>query len=165
MSGIEPELCNCSALRRAARHVTRFYDSELAATGLGVNQYSILVRLSRVGPSAIRDLARWLVMDRSTLGRLLRPLAKRGLVGLDVSQQDRRRRAVTLTPAGRALVVECRPLWAVAQRRFESKFGEQAALNLRTMLKQVEIADFGAVAALADRGRHGGPTHKAAEDG
>jgi DNA-binding MarR family transcriptional regulator len=55
-----------------------------------VNQFSILTRLSSVGPSTIQDLARLLVMDRSTLGHLLRPLEKRGLVKLDVSEQDRR---------------------------------------------------------------------------
>lgn len=32
--------CNCSALRQAARHVTRLYDGELAPLGLGLNQYS-----------------------------------------------------------------------------------------------------------------------------
>jgi len=47
MSDVEPEICNCAALRQAARHVTRFYDEALAPTGLGVNQFSILARLSR----------------------------------------------------------------------------------------------------------------------
>jgi hypothetical protein len=87
MPDVEPEICNCAALRQAARRVTRFYDEALAPTGLGVNQFSILARLSRVGPSTIQDLARLLVMDRSTLGHLLRPLEKRGLVKLDVSEQ------------------------------------------------------------------------------
>ncbi len=79
MLGFEPEVCNCAALRQAARRVTRLYDEALAPTGLGANQYSILVRLSG-GPSTIQELAQRLVMDRSTLGHLLRPLEKRGLV-------------------------------------------------------------------------------------
>ena len=72
MSDIEPEMCNCGALRQAARRVTKLYDDALAPIGLGVNQLSILVRLNLVGPSTIQDLARLLVMDRSTLGHLLR---------------------------------------------------------------------------------------------
>src|SRR5258707_12899178 len=103
MSDLDPEICNCGALRQAARRVTKLYDDALAPTGLGVNQFSILARLSRVGPSTIQDLARLLVMDRSTLGHLLRPLEKRGLVKLDVSEPDRRSCIVALTPAERLL--------------------------------------------------------------
>src|SRR5213594_441622 len=143
MSDAEPEICNCAALRQAARRVTRLYDDALAPTGLGVNQFSILARLSLVGPSTIQDLARLLVMDRSTLGHLLRPLEKRGLVRLDVSEQDRRSRTVALTRAGKALVAKARSLWAGAQRRFEGTFGKEAALELRNVLKEIAIAEFG----------------------
>jgi len=143
MSDVEPEVCNCSALRQAARRVTRLYDDALAPTGLGVNQYSILARLAHVGPSTIQDLARLLVMDRSTLGHLLRPLEKRGLVRLRVSEQDGRSRVTALTSAGRAAVARGRPLWESAQRRFASAFGTKSAVDLRTILKQVAMADFG----------------------
>jgi len=143
MSEVEPEVCNCSALRQAARRVTRLYDDALAPTGLGVNQYSILARLGRVGPSPIQDLARLLVMDRSTLGHLLRPLEKRGLVRLRVSEQDGRSRVAALTPAGRAAVASGRPLWESAQRRFARAFGAKSAVDLRTVLKTVAIADYG----------------------
>jgi DNA-binding MarR family transcriptional regulator len=143
MSEVEPEPCNCSALRQAARRVTRLYDDALAPTGLGVNQYSILARLGRVGPSTIQDLARLLVMDRSTLGHLLRPLEKRGFVQLRVSKQDGRSHLAALTPAGRAVVARGRPLWEMAQRRFASAFGDKGSGELRAVLKQVATADFG----------------------
>src|SRR6266567_429244 len=143
MSDLDPEICNCGALRQAARRVTKFYDDALAPIGLGVNQYSILARLNRVGPSTIQDLARLLVMDRSTLGHLLRPLEKRGLVKLEVSQRDRRSRMLVLTQAGKAAVAKARPRWAAAQRRFESTFGIEAALELRTVLKEIATAEFG----------------------
>ena len=152
MSGVEPEVCNCSALRQAARRVTRLYDDALAPTGVGVNQYSILARLAHVGPNTIQDLARLLVMDRSTLGHLLRPLEKRGLVRLHVSEQDGRSRVTALTPAGRAIVAKGRPLWAKAQQRFARAFGEKDALDLRRVLEQVAMADFGD-AATPDDGR------------
>jgi DNA-binding MarR family transcriptional regulator len=142
MSDVEPEICNCAALRQAARRVTRLYDEALAPTGLGVNQFSILARLSRVGRSTIQDLAGLLVMDRSTLGHLLRPLEKRGFVKLEVSEQDRRSRAIALTQAGKAAAAKARPRWAAAQRRFESAFGREAALELRTVLKEVATAEF-----------------------
>jgi DNA-binding MarR family transcriptional regulator len=143
MSDVEPEICNCGALRQAARRVTKLYDDALAPIGLGINQYSILARLNRVGPSTIQNLARLLVMDRSTLGHLLRPLEKRGFVKLKVSKQDRRSRIVALTQTGAAVVTKARPRWAAAQRRFERTFGKEAALELRTVLKEIATAEFG----------------------
>jgi DNA-binding MarR family transcriptional regulator len=143
MSDVEPEICNCGALRQAARRMTKLYDDALAPIGLGINQYSILARLNRVGPSTIQNLARLLVMDRSTLGHLLRPLEKRGFVKLKVSKQDRRSRIVALTQTGAAVVTKARPRWAAAQRRFERTFGKEAALELRTVLKEIATAEFG----------------------
>jgi DNA-binding MarR family transcriptional regulator len=142
MSYVEPEICNCAALRQAARHVTKLYDGTLAPSGLGVNQFSILARLDLVGPSTIQDLAQLLVMDRSTLGHLLRPLEKRGLVTLEVCDQDRRSRTIVLTDVGKAAVAKARPRWAAAQRRFESTFGKEAALELRAVLKEIATAEF-----------------------
>jgi DNA-binding MarR family transcriptional regulator len=135
--------CNCSSLRQAARHVSRLYDSELAAVGLGLNQYSILSRAGKLGPRTIQQLAENLVMDRSTLGHLLRPLLKRGLLKLEPSKTDGRSRAIRLTPAGKSLLAKARPLWAKAERRFESKIGAKPARDLRAALVRVAKADFG----------------------
>lgn len=145
MPDSQPEICSCSALRQAARHVTKFYDGALAPVGLGLNQYAILSKLERFGPRTICDLAKLLVMDRSTLGHLVRPLERRGLVRLDAPEQDRRSRIIALTAAGTDLVAQARPLWAKAERRFEQAFGAASARGLRTVLKQVAMADFGRV--------------------
>ncbi|MEJ1977471.1 MAG: MarR family transcriptional regulator [Acetobacteraceae bacterium] len=143
MSDLAPETCTCSALRQAARHVTKLYDDALAPVGLGLNQYSILSKLYRFGPKILQDLAALLVMDRSTLGHLLRPLEKRGLVRLDVSERDRRSRVIALTPMGAALMKEARLLWVKAERHFERVYGTEAALGLRVTLRQVTATEFG----------------------
>jgi DNA-binding MarR family transcriptional regulator len=122
--------------------VTRLYDDALGPLGLGANQYSILAQLDHAGPSAIGDLADQLVMDRSTLGHLLRPLEKRHLVGLDVPDHDGRTRIAALTPSGRTLVASGHPLWARAQQRFADAVGKDDAIELRTVLKHVASADF-----------------------
>lgn len=145
MSTAPPEICSCSALRQAARHVTRLYDSALAPVGLGLNQYSILSKLDRFGPQINKDLASLLVMDRSTLGHLLRPLEKRGLVSLSVAAKDRRSRVVALTDEGEAMIKKARPLWAKAERRFERVFGVDGAVALRSTLKDVAMAEFGRI--------------------
>jgi len=138
----EPETCNCAALREAARHVSKMYDDTLAPARPGPPQYSILARLDRLSPCGIRDLARSLVMDRSTLGRLLRPLEKRSLVKIEVSKDDRRGRVLQLTRSGHALLAKARPLWAEAQRRYVDGFGDSPAAELRAILKQVTATDF-----------------------
>ena len=148
----EPVLksCSCSALRQASRHVTRFYDDALAPLGIGVNQYSILANLERLGPSPIQELARHLVMDRSTLGHLLRPLEARGFVRLAVPDQDRRRRLLSLTAAGQAHLGAARPVWARAEKRFETVFGHGEAQSLRTLLETAATADYGALTKAPD---------------
>ena len=61
--------CNCLALRQAARQVTQLYDRHMAGEGLRANQYSILSKLSRLGPMSINTLAAQMVMDRTTMDR------------------------------------------------------------------------------------------------
>jgi DNA-binding MarR family transcriptional regulator len=142
MTAIVPESCSCSALRQASRHVTRLYDEALAPTGLGINQYAILSKLDRFGAQTLQALAERLVMDRSTLGHLLRPLETRGLATIRVGEKDRRHRLIALTPAGTALMVDARKLWIEAERRFQAAFGPGESLTLRTALKQVTTIAF-----------------------
>ena len=136
--------CNCAALRQAARHVTRLYDDALAPLGLGANQYSILSTLEGVGASAIHEVAARLVMDRSTLGHLLRPLEERRLVRRKRSPHDARTRIVAVTAEGRAALERGRVLWADAQGRFERALGTGTSRRLRVLLDRVAGADFGA---------------------
>jgi len=137
-----PETCSCSALRQASRHVTRLYDEALAPAGLGINQYAILSKLGRFGPQTLQSLAERLVMDRSTLGHLLRPLEARGLAASRAGELDRRQRLIALTPAGAALMAQARTLWQEAERRFQTAFGADESLALRTALKQVTTIAF-----------------------
>jgi DNA-binding MarR family transcriptional regulator len=142
MMDAAPEICSCSAVRQVARHLTRLYDDALAPTCLSFNQYSIMSKLFRLGPQMIQDLADLLVMDRSTLGHLLRPLERQGWLTIRVSDLDKRQRVIALTAAGMAHVKKARRLWAQAERRFECAFGEDRALSLRTVLKHVTTITF-----------------------
>jgi len=137
-----PEICNCLALRQASRRVTQLYDRELAPAGIVVGQFAILARLHQVGPSSIQDLASRLVMDRSTLGHLLRPLESRDLVKLAVADHDRRSRTVILTEPGRALLTQASVLWSAAQRRFDLAFGREQAAAVRGLLKRIATLDY-----------------------
>ncbi len=136
-----PDLCNCLAIRKAARHVTSFYDARLAPSGLTTPQFSVLARLRARGPSTINELAEDLVMDRTTLGRNLRPLERDGLLAIATDPADRRRRALTLTEEGETRLAAARPLWVAAQRDFADRFGAEAAVALRTTLAALVATD------------------------
>jgi DNA-binding MarR family transcriptional regulator len=94
-------VCNCLALRQAARHISQIYDSYLASEGLRTTQYSILAKLNRLGPLSINELAKAMVMDRTTLGRAIRPLERDKLLAIGEGA-DGRTRSLRLTPAGEA---------------------------------------------------------------
>ena len=128
--------CNCTALRKATRRLSHFYDSVLAPAGLKSTQYSILSEISRRAdtPPTMRELADALVMDRSTLGHNLRPLERDQLVALESAETDRRIKHVVLTRKGRAAFAESKKLWCTAQAHFEATFGITKAAELRGIL-------------------------------
>jgi DNA-binding MarR family transcriptional regulator len=136
-----PEMnrCNCTALRKASRRISQFYDAALAPSGLKSTQLSMMLDIERRAdePPTIRDLAETLVMDQSTIGQNLRPLEREGLVALAQDANDRRSRRVKLTKKGRARIAAVRPHWEAAQARFESGFGAQAAADLRGVLLKI----------------------------
>src|ERR1700744_1241990 len=116
-------LCNCTKLRRAARRMTRFYDAQIAASGLRINQYAILGQLKHRGPKSMLELAEFLTMDRATIGHNLRPLERDGLVKIEASAKDKRVRVVSITEAGLERTKLARPGWDRAQAEFDAEFG------------------------------------------
>ena len=125
--------CNCMAIRQAARHITQAYDRHFLPEGLRVSQYSILSKLNRLGPLSIGELANTMVMDRTTLGRAIRPLERNKLLVVG-DGQDGRTRSVRLTTAGIAKVKSAAVPWRKAQKEFETAFGTDEAAGLRSIL-------------------------------
>lgn len=136
--------CTCFALRRAARHVTQAYDKSLAPSGLRTTQFSLLNRLARAGPRSIQLLARDMGLDRTTLGRNLRPLEREGLVTIAIDPQDRRGRALQITAEGKIRLHEAQHLWAAAQTRFVEVYGADRAKALHATLDGLTEVDLGA---------------------
>ena len=134
-------LCNCLSLRQATRRVTQLYDQALAPVGLRATQFSLLLQAEALGPIALQPLAEVMVMDRATLGHNVRPLLGRGLVQLEVGR-DRRSRELSITQAGRDLLVEARALWRQAQDAFETEMGRNTASTLRGLLHRVASTEF-----------------------
>lgn len=139
-----PAACNCLALRQATRHLTQFYDQFLVPAGIRATQYSILARLDRRGATPINALAAELVMDRTTLGRNIRPLQRDGLVAIGPGKADRRRRELRLTESGKARFQIAQKAWRKAQANFEQAFGRRRARALRGLLEDVASRELSA---------------------
>jgi DNA-binding MarR family transcriptional regulator len=131
-----PAICNCLALRQAARHVTQLYDRHLAPEGLRTSQFSILAKLARLGPLSINELAGMMVLDRTAAGRAIRPLERDKLVAVGAGE-DARVRVVRLTEAGNRRLQAAMPRWRDAQKQFDAAFGAAAATKLRSVLARI----------------------------
>jgi DNA-binding MarR family transcriptional regulator len=134
-----PNECNCLALRQAARHISQIYDRHLATEGLRGTQYSILAKLGRLGPLSINALAQALIMDRTTLGRAIRPLQRERLLTI-AAGEDGRTRSLRLTAAGEARLKAAASRWREAQKEFETAFGAGQAADLRATLRRLIAA-------------------------
>ena len=117
--------CYCAAVRAAARKATALYDAALAPVGINVAQFSLLRRIERMGPVSLTELGREAELDRSTVGRNVKVLARLRLVRL-APAEDQREAAVRLTRAGAEALRRAAPLWEEAQRRIEAALGRRA---------------------------------------
>jgi DNA-binding MarR family transcriptional regulator len=129
-------VCNCLAVRKSARYLTAAYDKRLAPSGLRITQFTILYKLTRLGPMTIKRLAGAMAMDRTTLATNLKPLERDGLLATSTGE-DRREKAIRITDVGRAKLEAAVPFWTDAQRRFEGAYGATAAAQLRSALGRI----------------------------
>ena len=131
--------CNCASLRKAARRLTSFYDSQLAPSGLRATQFAILALVNEMDEVSVNAIADRLGLDRTTAGKNLRPLEQAGLVEVVSAKHDGRQRAISVTKAGHAALKLAVPLWKQAQSRFETANGAEKAAVLRETLKTLQF--------------------------
>jgi DNA-binding MarR family transcriptional regulator len=129
--------CACTRARRAARALTNLYDSALEPVGLQITQFSLLRTIDRMAPVNVSTLAEAMLLDRSTLGRNLTVLERRGMLILTRST-DQRDRSVTLAPGARRLLQKALPLWEEAQRSVSRTLGKRGVADLFALLEKVE---------------------------
>jgi DNA-binding MarR family transcriptional regulator len=101
-----------------------------------------LARLHHLGPMTINNLAKDLVMDRTTLGRNILPLQRDDLIAAVRGTADRRSKELHLTKAGEVRLRTATKLWAQAQGRFEAVFGAPRASALRAVLREISAKEF-----------------------
>jgi DNA-binding MarR family transcriptional regulator len=129
--------CNCFAMRKANRQISRFYDSHLEPVGLRITQFLTLSALNELGSAGVNALAERLDIERTAMGKMAGFLERDGLVKVRPSPSDGRSRLIELTDAGRRLHDKAAPLWQRAQREFEQLNGAKNVAVLRGALRDM----------------------------
>lgn len=133
--------CNCFALRKAARRISRLYDAYLQPTGLRATQFMLLATLNERGSAGVNAIAERLDIERTAMGKMVGSLERDGFVRIQPSPTDGRSRIVELTPEGRDLYERAAPLWRAAQRQFSQLNGTEKVGALRRSLSEMKVDD------------------------
>jgi DNA-binding MarR family transcriptional regulator len=134
---MKPSKCHCTNLRTAAHRITRLYDEALEGTGLKVTQYRLLRLISIAEHPSLSALENDTGLDRSTLGRNIRVLAKAGHVRI-VQGEDARETLAKPTQQGLAVLEIARQRWDACQKRIEHALGDDLNERLQSMLQSLE---------------------------
>jgi len=129
--------CVSFNIRKAMRAVSQHYDQILAPSGLRGTQFTILTTLTRLGDLTITELAEYLVMERTTLTRNLKPLKKEGYLKVLPGLQDSRTRRVNLTTTGKKAQKMAMPYWQKAQDKMVDYLGKA---NAKQFISDLQIA-------------------------
>lgn len=129
--------CHCVNFRRAALAVTAVYNDALKPAGVSVNQFTLLQYISTLAPVSVSELSDAVDLDRTTLVRNLKPLEERDLVA-DIAPRGSRKRQLTVTTAGNAVLVVARPLWRRIQERLEENLGSGLLAAMEEAFLKIE---------------------------
>lgn len=121
--------CVCFNVRKASRAVTHVYDSALRSVGLRATQFALLSAIKILQPVTVTHLAQATITDRTTLGRNLKLIEKKGLIRM-LAGEDLRERNVYLTERGEGAVAKGISLWEEAQTRLTEQLGEERVERL-----------------------------------
>ncbi len=117
-------------IRRAHQNSVSVFIECLKPFDLTPTQFGALTMVRRWGPVSQIDLARSLGFDRSTTALVVRLLEERRLIMRSPNPGDRRKFALTMTPAGLRLL------------EASQEAAEQARLALLEPFSRTEAADF-----------------------
>ena len=119
-----PALCPAFNIRAASRVITQLFDEILKPSGLQITQFAVLVGVVSLGSPTINQLAKGLVMDRTTLTRNLKPLENQGLIKI-LSGDDKRTHTVDITTKGKFTLKKTLPYWEKARATVAKEFGQK----------------------------------------
>ena len=129
--------CACFNIRKSSRMITQLFDQALKPSGIKATQFTLLGTLAKEGETAIKELARSLCIDRTTLSRGIVRLETKGLIK-SREGDDARKRFVALTTKGIQKLNDTIPYWEMAQDVIEKRMGGNFPEFLNTLETAVE---------------------------
>lgn len=114
--------CIAVRVRLLNRLITKLCDDGLRPFGVRVAQVNILVAVANAGPITPNELARRLVLDKSTLSRDADKLIASGWLRT-ADEEDGRSHTLAVTPAGLELLDRIYPAWEAAQKEIAAVLG------------------------------------------
>ena len=129
--------CYCAKLKRGAAAVSKYYDRQMADSGITISQYGILRNVSRAKEGTIQELADLSKQDKSTMARMVKPLMARGLI-YDAKPAGARNSRILLTPQGKQTLARATACWQRAQQQVEVALGKERIVQMEAVLKALE---------------------------
>lgn len=111
------------AAARVSRRFARLYEAEL---GISIPEWRVLAHLAQAGTVSVRDIHARVDMDKSKVSRAATRLEEAGLVAKLGHETDRRLVALSLTPAGEALMARLGTIAASFQAELRAELGPLA---------------------------------------
>ena len=119
----------CFTLYATSMAINRTYKPMLDEMGITYPQYLVLNALAEADGMSVGAVAHRLALESSTITPLVKRMEQAGLVTRQRSQTDERQVQVDLTPAGRALLVQCNCLSETLIERSGMTLAQLDALN------------------------------------
>jgi len=130
--------CICGKLRRTTQAITQYYDRCLRQSSLSSSQFSLLLSISLNGNISISELGKKTGKDQTTITRNVEILRKHGYIQIMRKENDARKKALSITDAGKQKLAEVLPLWQKAQERIETQLGTGQLTDFFKTLQRLE---------------------------
>ena len=124
-------------IRRTHQIAVALFMEEAASFGLTPVQFAILSALMDDPGQDQVSLAARVAFDAATSGSVIGRLETKGWVRREHDAQDRRRKRLWITPAGRAVALKMREAAAATQRRLLAPLDSAQAEQLSALLGQL----------------------------
>jgi DNA-binding MarR family transcriptional regulator len=124
--------CIAYRVRILNRVITGIYDRTLQPLGIKINQANILTMLSLTYHASSTDIARVLLMEKSTVSRTVDRMRKNGWISI-AGQGEEPSLVITVTPKGRKLMAAVHAEWRKAQKQAAELLGEEGVAAIRKL--------------------------------
>lgn len=112
------------AAQKASEDFARLYQ---ARYGISNPQWRVLAHLAHSGEVSVREIEARVAMEKSKVSRAASRLEEAGYIAKTVNNADRRLVKISLTPKGKALMVDLLALAQAYQDEIEHRLGETFA--------------------------------------